>query len=73
VLAHECDHACFIDTKLNFNRFKWRAIFPRHLHDAVDGGEVESDNLLFHSHIISDEVRFSVVENIFIARFYEWT
>lgn len=34
--AHECNDGFFVQSELQFNGLKGRAVFPSHLDDAVD-------------------------------------
>ena len=36
--AHHFNDFFFFQTKLKFNGFKWGAVFPGHLNDAVEVG-----------------------------------
>ena len=69
MLAHERNHARFVDAKLNLNRLKRRAVFPRHLYDAVNSSSVERNNFFFHSHIISDEAQFARAKTITVRNY----
>ena len=64
MLAHERDYARFVDAELNLDGLKRRAVFPRHLHDAVNRCDIQRDNLLFHIDIISDDAQFAGAETI---------